>query len=41
IFPLITDSTLNMSQALGNTGLAYARVWHLVDARQRILGRLA
>jgi len=30
-----------MSQALGNTGLAYARVWHLVDARQRILGRMA
>ncbi|CAG8616601.1 15175_t:CDS:2, partial [Acaulospora colombiana] len=32
---------LIMSQALGNTGLAYARVWHLVDARQRILGRMA
>ncbi|CAB4486459.1 ribosomal protein L13 [Rhizophagus irregularis] len=30
-----------MSQAIGNTALAYARVWHLVDARQRILGRMA
>ncbi|RUP50407.1 hypothetical protein BC936DRAFT_139291 [Jimgerdemannia flammicorona] len=30
-----------MSQAVGNTALAYARVWHLVDARQRILGRMA
>ncbi|CAO3619972.1 unnamed protein product [Cunninghamella echinulata] len=30
-----------MSQAVGNTALAYARVWHVVDARQRILGRLA
>ncbi|CAJ0837555.1 11527_t:CDS:2 [Entrophospora sp. SA101] len=30
-----------MSQAVGNTALAYARIWHLVDARQRILGRMA
>ncbi|ORX50151.1 50S ribosomal protein L13 [Hesseltinella vesiculosa] len=30
-----------MSQAIGNTALAYARSWHLVDARQRVLGRLA
>ncbi|KAI9299364.1 50S ribosomal protein L13 [Cunninghamella echinulata] len=30
-----------MSQVVGNTALAYARVWHVVDARQRILGRLA
>ncbi|KAI8063149.1 50S ribosomal protein L13 [Gongronella butleri] len=30
-----------MSQAVGNTALAYARVWHLVDARQRVLGRMA
>ncbi|KAI8099781.1 50S ribosomal protein L13 [Halteromyces radiatus] len=30
-----------MSQAVGNTALAYARVWHVVDARQRVLGRLA
>ncbi|KAI8379626.1 50S ribosomal protein L13 [Radiomyces spectabilis] len=30
-----------MSQAIGNTALAYARVWHVVDARQRVLGRLA
>ncbi|CAG8535227.1 11146_t:CDS:2 [Funneliformis caledonium] len=30
-----------MSQAIGNTALAYARVWHLVDAKQRILGRMA
>ncbi|KAI8146726.1 50S ribosomal protein L13 [Fennellomyces sp. T-0311] len=30
-----------MSQAIGNTALAYARTWHLVDARQRVLGRMA
>ncbi|KAG0173237.1 54S ribosomal protein L23, mitochondrial [Apophysomyces sp. BC1034] len=30
-----------MSQAIGNTALAYARAWHLVDAQQRVLGRLA
>ncbi|KAI7864367.1 50S ribosomal protein L13 [Spinellus fusiger] len=30
-----------MSQAVGNTALAYARVWHVVDARQRVLGRMA
>ncbi|KAF7728615.1 54S ribosomal protein L23, mitochondrial [Apophysomyces ossiformis] len=30
-----------MSQAIGNTALAYARSWHLVDAQQRVLGRLA
>ncbi|EIE91766.1 hypothetical protein G6F57_008206 [Rhizopus arrhizus] len=30
-----------MSQAVGNTALAYARVWHVVDAKQRVLGRLA
>ncbi|CAG8499616.1 2853_t:CDS:10, partial [Ambispora leptoticha] len=30
-----------MSQAVGRTALAYARAWHLVDARDRILGRLS
>ncbi|KAF9476717.1 ribosomal protein L13, partial [Pholiota conissans] len=30
-----------MSQVVGNTGLAYARVWHHVDASDRILGKLA
>ncbi|TFY63452.1 hypothetical protein EVG20_g6310 [Dentipellis fragilis] len=30
-----------MSQAIGNTALAYARVWHHVDANERILGKLA
>jgi len=30
-----------MSQAVGNTFLAYARVWHHVDASNRTLGKLA
>ncbi|KAI9591668.1 50S ribosomal protein L13 [Syncephalis fuscata] len=30
-----------MSQAVGKTALAYARVWHLVDANERVLGRMA
>ncbi|KAH0588199.1 hypothetical protein H2248_006913 [Termitomyces sp. 'cryptogamus'] len=30
-----------MSQAIGNTALAYARVWHHVDATDRVLGKLA
>ncbi|KAK0243402.1 ribosomal protein L13 [Armillaria gallica] len=30
-----------MSQVVGNTALAYARVWHQVDATDRILGKLA
>ncbi|KAF8967464.1 50S ribosomal protein L13 [Flammula alnicola] len=30
-----------MSQVVGNTALAYARVWHHVDASDRILGKLA
>jgi large subunit ribosomal protein L13 len=30
-----------MSQTIGNTALAYARVWHHVDASERILGKLA
>ncbi|KAG8218953.1 ribosomal protein L13 domain-containing protein [Butyriboletus roseoflavus] len=30
-----------MSQAVGNTALAYARVWHHVDASDRVLGKLA
>ncbi|PBK93970.1 hypothetical protein ARMGADRAFT_112229 [Armillaria gallica] len=30
-----------MSQVVGNTALAYARVWHQVDATDRILGTLA
>ncbi|CAJ0841403.1 4990_t:CDS:10, partial [Entrophospora sp. SA101] len=48
MLPRIVESDLhffyidiNMSQAVGNTALAYARIWHLVDARQRILGRMA
>ncbi|KAF8481819.1 60S ribosomal protein L23 [Russula ochroleuca] len=30
-----------MSQAIGNTALAYARVWHHADAKERVLGKLA
>ncbi|KAF9528041.1 50S ribosomal protein L13 [Crepidotus variabilis] len=30
-----------MSQAVGNTALAYTRVWHQVDASERVLGKLA
>ncbi|EJD01712.1 60S ribosomal protein L23 [Fomitiporia mediterranea MF3/22] len=30
-----------MSQAIGNTALAYAKVWHHVDASGRTLGKLA
>ncbi|KAG8985104.1 54S ribosomal protein L23, mitochondrial [Tulasnella sp. 427] len=30
-----------MSQSVGNTALAYARVWHTVDANGRTLGKLA
>ncbi|CDO77196.1 hypothetical protein BN946_scf184747.g9 [Trametes cinnabarina] len=30
-----------MSQAIGKTALAYARVWHHVDASDRVLGKLA
>ncbi|KAI9290962.1 50S ribosomal protein L13 [Neoconidiobolus thromboides FSU 785] len=30
-----------MSQAIGKTALSYARVWHLVDAKDRVLGRMA
>ncbi|CCU99663.1 unnamed protein product [Malassezia sympodialis ATCC 42132] len=30
-----------MSQRVGSTSLAFARVWHQVDARERVLGRLA
>ncbi|THU87468.1 60S ribosomal protein L23 [Dendrothele bispora CBS 962.96] len=30
-----------MSQAVGNTALAYARAWHQVDATDRILGKIA
>jgi len=30
-----------MSQAIGNTALAYARVWHHANAKDRILGKLA
>ncbi|KDQ64082.1 hypothetical protein JAAARDRAFT_52077 [Jaapia argillacea MUCL 33604] len=30
-----------MSQSIGNTVLAYARVWHHVDASDRVLGKLA
>ncbi|KAI9506777.1 ribosomal protein L13 domain-containing protein, partial [Coemansia spiralis] len=29
-----------MSTGIGNATLAYARVWHLVDARGQVLGRL-
>ncbi|KAF9004307.1 ribosomal protein L13 domain-containing protein [Cyathus striatus] len=30
-----------MSQVVGNTALAYTRVWHHVDASDRVLGKLA
>ncbi|KAF9516829.1 hypothetical protein BS47DRAFT_606922 [Hydnum rufescens UP504] len=30
-----------MSQIVGNTALAYHRAWHHVDARDRVLGKLA
>ncbi|KAH9081531.1 60S ribosomal protein L23 [Lactarius deliciosus] len=30
-----------MSQAIGNTALAYARVWHHANAKDRVLGKLA
>ncbi|PWN95810.1 60S ribosomal protein L23 [Tilletiopsis washingtonensis] len=30
-----------MSQAIGNTTLALTRAWHLVSARERVLGKLA
>ncbi|KAI8867315.1 50S ribosomal protein L13 [Ramicandelaber brevisporus] len=30
-----------MSQSVGNTALAYARLWHVVDARNLILGRVS
>jgi len=30
-----------MSQAIGNTALAYARVWHHADAKDRVLGKIA
>jgi len=30
-----------MSQVLGNTGLAYARIWRSVDARGKVVGKLA
>jgi large subunit ribosomal protein L13 len=30
-----------MSQTVGNTALAYARVWHHVNASDRVLGKLA
>ncbi|KAG9317774.1 60S ribosomal protein L23 [Chiua virens] len=30
-----------MSQSVGKTALAYARVWHHVDASERVLGKLA
>ncbi|EIN11021.1 60S ribosomal protein L23 [Punctularia strigosozonata HHB-11173 SS5] len=30
-----------MSQAIGNTALAYARVWHHADATDRVLGKFA
>ncbi|WFD38771.1 54S ribosomal protein L23, mitochondrial [Malassezia japonica] len=30
-----------MSQRVGNTSLAFSRIWHHVDARERVLGRLA
>ena len=45
ITPLRIDTyhshTHTMSQAIGKTALAYARVWHLVDAKQRVLGRMS
>ncbi|KAI0275310.1 60S ribosomal protein L23 [Gloeopeniophorella convolvens] len=30
-----------MSQAVGKTALAYARVWHHADAKDRVLGKMA
>ncbi|KAJ1660565.1 54S ribosomal protein L23, mitochondrial [Dispira simplex] len=30
-----------MSTGIGNTALAYARLWHLVDAKGQILGRMS
>ncbi|KAK9711453.1 54S ribosomal protein L23, mitochondrial [Basidiobolus ranarum] len=30
-----------MSQVVGKTALAYSRVWHMVDAKDRVLGRMA
>ncbi|PKI83629.1 54S ribosomal protein L23, mitochondrial [Malassezia vespertilionis] len=30
-----------MSQRVGNTSLAFSRMWHHVDARERVLGHLA
>ncbi|KAJ1915990.1 54S ribosomal protein L23, mitochondrial [Tieghemiomyces parasiticus] len=30
-----------MSSGIGNTALAYARLWHVVDARGQVLGRLS
>ncbi|OMH81004.1 54S ribosomal protein L23, mitochondrial [Zancudomyces culisetae] len=30
-----------MSSTVGNTGLAYARIWHLVDAKGQVLGRMS
>ncbi|KAF8506565.1 60S ribosomal protein L23 [Russula emetica] len=30
-----------MSQAIGSTALAYARVWHHAEAKDRVLGKLA
>ncbi|KAL7747474.1 54S ribosomal protein L23, mitochondrial [Sorochytrium milnesiophthora] len=30
-----------MSQAVGSTALAYARVWHSVDVQNKVLGRIA
>ncbi|KAI9136597.1 50S ribosomal protein L13 [Paraphysoderma sedebokerense] len=30
-----------MSGAIGNTALAYARLWHLVDVKNKVLGRVS
>ncbi|KAJ1952811.1 54S ribosomal protein L23, mitochondrial [Dispira parvispora] len=30
-----------MSTGIGNTALAYARLWHLVDAKGQVLGRMS
>ncbi|PVV03916.1 hypothetical protein BB560_001573, partial [Smittium megazygosporum] len=30
-----------MSAGIGNTALAYARLWHVIDAKNQILGRMS
>lgn len=30
-----------MSQAIGRTSIAYARVWHEIDLKEQVLGRIS